>query len=185
MRRANSIFFKLMNNAVFGKTMENVKNRMDLYMTTENEKAIKWFSKLHFKDSKYFDGLHVVEMYKHQIEYCKPVYVGTSLVDLSKLCMMDFHYNTIHENFENKYNLIYSDTDSLVYNIKCADVYKWIGEHKQYFDLSDSKRPELKDDSNQKVLGKFKDELNSLIMTEFLALNPKVYSIKYYDNLEY
>ena len=63
-------------------------------------------------------------------------------------------------------------------------IYIWIGENKHHFDLSDSKRPELKDDTNIKALGKFKDEMYSLIMTEFLALNPKVYSIKYYDTLE-
>ena len=51
-------------------------------------------------------------------------------------------------------------------------------------DLSDSKRPELKDDTNKKVIGKFKDECESLVITEFLALNPKVYSFKYSENLE-
>ena len=172
-------FFKLMNNAVFGKTMENVKNRMELKLTTENEKAIKWFSKLNFKDSKFCDGLHMIEMYKKEIVYDKPVYVGTSVLDLSKLCMMDFHYNTIHKNFEGKYNVLYSDTDSLVYSIQHDDIYEWIKQNKQHFDLSDSIRTELKDNTNKKVLGKFKDEMNTLIMTEFIALNPKVYSINH------
>ena len=172
-------FFKLMNNSVFGKTMENVKNRMELKLTTDNERAIKWFSKLHFKDSKFCNGLHMIEMYKKEIVYDKPIYVGTSILDLSKLCMMDFHYNTIHKNFEGRYNLLYSDTDSVVYSIKHDDIYEWIKQNKQYFDMSDSKRPELKDNTNKKVLGKMKDEMNSLLMTEFLALNPKVYSINY------
>ena len=73
---------------------------------------MKWFSKLNFKDSKYFEGLHMIEMYNTEIEYDKPIYVGTSILDLSKLHMMEFHYNTIQANFAGKYNLVYSDTDS-------------------------------------------------------------------------
>jgi len=116
-----------------------------------------------------------------EIVYDKPVYVGTSVLDLSKLCMMDFHYNTIHKNFENDYNLIYSDTDSLVYRIEHDDIYDWIKENKEHFDLSDSIRQDLKDNTNKKVLGKFKDEMSTLITKEFLALNPKVYSIIHQD----
>ena len=91
--------------------------------------------------------------------------------------MMDFHYNTIHKEFENKYKLLYQDTDSLVYKIETDDLYEWIKTNKHYFDLSDSLRPDLKDDGNKKVLGKFKDEMNSLLKKEITALNPKVYSI--------
>ena len=83
-------FFKLMNNVVFGKTMETFSNRMQFYITTDDEKAMKWFSKLTFKDSRYFDGLHLIETYKHEIEYNKPTYVGTSILALSNLCMMEF-----------------------------------------------------------------------------------------------
>jgi hypothetical protein len=169
-------FFKLMNNAVFGKTMENVKNRINLHITTDETNAVKWFSKINFKSSKNFDNLHLIEMYKQEIIYDKPIYVGTSILDLSKLHMMNFHYNVIHKEFEGKYNLMYSDTDSMVYNIEHPDIYKWIGESKKHFDLSDSLNPEIKDNTNKKVLGMFKDELCSLPVKEFAALNPKVYS---------
>ena len=171
-------FFKLMNNAVFGKTMENVKNRINLHLTTDESNAVKWFSKINFKSSKNFDNLHLIEMYKQEIIYDKPIYVGTSILDLSKLHMMNFHYNVIHKEFEGKYNLIYSDTDSFVYNIEHPDIYKWIGENKQHFDLSDSKNIQVHDNTNKKVLGMFKDELCSMPMKEFTALNPKVYSFK-------
>jgi hypothetical protein len=87
---------------------------------------VKWFSKVNLKNAKYFSGLYLIEMYKKEIVYDKPLYVGTSILDLSKLCMMEFHYDVIHKEFENKYNLIYSDTDSMVYNIKTNDVYDWI-----------------------------------------------------------
>ena len=78
-------FFKFMNNSVFGKTMENVKNRMSLHLTTDNDNAIKWFSKANLKDCKYYNGLYMIEMYKTEIIYNKPIYVGTGILDLSKL----------------------------------------------------------------------------------------------------
>ena len=141
--------------------------------------AITWFSKLHFKNSKNFDGLHLVEMHKKEIKYDKPIYVGCAILDLSKLCMMDFHYNVIHKAFEGKYRLLYSDTDSLVYLLLHNDIYEWIKNNKKHFDLSESLRPDLRDNEFMKTLGKFKDEFYSLIIKEWLALNPKVYSINH------
>jgi len=154
-----------MNNAVFGKTMENVKNRINLHLTTDETNDVKWFSKINFKSSKNFDNLHLIEMYKQEIVYDKPIYVGTSILDLSKLHMMNFHYNVIHKEFEGKYNLIYSDTDSFVYNIDHPDIYKWIGENSKHFDLT-----------NSKTVGLFKEE--AYLIKEFTALNPKVYSFE-------
>ena len=109
----------------------------------------------------------------------KPIYVGCSILDLSKLKMLDFHYNVIHKNFEGQYNLIYSDTDSLVYNIKHDDIYEWIKDNREHFDLSESVRPVMLDTTNKKVLGKFKDEIHGLVMTEFIGLNPKCYSFNH------
>ena len=77
--------------------------------------------------------------------------------------MYDGFHNTIHTNFEGIYNLIYSDTDSLVYSIQHEEIYKWIKDNKEHFDLSDSIRPDMKDNTNKKVLGKFKDEMNTLL----------------------
>ena len=168
-------FFKLMNNAVFGKTMENVKNRVSLHLTTNEKSAVKWFSKINFK-TKNFDNLHLIEMYKQEIIYDKPIYVGTSILDLSKLHMMKFHYEVIEENFKGKYILIYTDTDSFVYLIYNEDIYKWISENKQYFDLSDSLNNDIKNDDNKKVLGMFKDDLRSLPMKEWTAPTCKAYS---------
>ena len=176
-------FFKLMNNAVFGKTMENIKNRISIYATTDETKAEKAFSKVWMKDAKYFNGLYLVEWYKQFVVYDKPLYVGASVLDLSKLCMMEFHYGVVEKEFKDKYELIYSDIDSMVYNFKHPDIYDWIKNNKQHFDLAGSMRPDLKDPTNDKALGKFKDENNSLLITEFLALNPKVYSFKYQHDM--
>ena len=159
------------------KTMENVKNGVDLRLATDNKKAFKLFSSIYFKECSYknLDGLHLIEMYKKEVKYDKLEYVGTTILDLSKLHMMNFHYGVIHKNFED-YNLVYSDTDSLVYSIKTDDIYEWIKNSPKYFDLSDSLRIDMKDNTNKKVLGMFKDELQTLVMREFTALSPKVYS---------
>jgi len=89
---------------------------------------------------------------------------------------MEFHYDVIHKNFEGRYHLLYSDTDSLVYCIYHHDIYEWIKNNTKYFDLSDSLRPDMKNTENNKVVLKMKDELRSLVMKAWLALNPKVYS---------
>ena len=115
-----------MNNSVFGKTMESVKNRMELKLTTESEKDVEWFSKLHVKDSRFCNGLRMTEIYKKEIVNDKAICVGASVFDLSKLHLTDFRYHTIHNNFKGKYNLFFSDTDSLVYSIQHDDIYEWI-----------------------------------------------------------
>ena len=99
--------FKLMNNSVFGKTMENVKNRVNIHATTSDKNAIKWFSKVNLKNAKYFSGLYLIEMYKKEIVYDKPLYVGTSILDLSKLRMMEFHYDVMRKEFDNTFDLIF------------------------------------------------------------------------------
>ena len=99
---------------------------MVLHLTTSHENAIKWFSKINFKNVQSYDGLYLIETYKKQIIYDKPIYVGTSILDLSKLCMMQFHFDVIETEFKNKYQLLYSDTDSLVYNIQHPDIYDWM-----------------------------------------------------------
>ena len=92
---------------------------------------------------------------------------------------MKFHYDIIHNNYDGLYNLIYSDTNSFVFNIQPDNIYQWIKAKKSHFELSDSIREDLKDDANTKVIGQFKDETNILPITEFVALNPKCYSLKH------
>ena len=92
--------------------------------------------------------------------------------------MMDFHYNVIEAQFGNRAKLIYSDTDSFVYEIEHENIYDWIKKNKAWFDLSKSKPEDLMCKDNENVLGKFKDELHSLAMAEFLGPNPKTYAFR-------
>ena len=82
------------------------------------------------------------------------------------------------ENVKNRMQL-HLTTDSLVYSIQHHDIYEWIKNNEKHFDLSDSLRHDMKNNDNKKVVGKFKDELNSLVMKDFIALNPKVYSFNH------
>jgi hypothetical protein len=98
-------FFKLMNNSVYGKTMENVKNRMEMHLTTSEENAVKWFSKDNLKTCSNVFDLYMIEMYKTKVVLDKPIYVGTTILDLSKLLMMKYHYDVIEKQFKGRYEL--------------------------------------------------------------------------------
>ncbi len=137
------------------------------------------FQNQNSKNNTHANGLYLIETHKTEIVYDKPVYVGCCVLDLSKLHMMDFHYNVIQAQIGNKAKFIYSDTDSFVYEIEHNNIYEWIKENKEHFDLSKSERPDLKCNDNEHVLGKFKDELHSMVMTEMLGLNPKCYAFRF------
>jgi hypothetical protein len=118
-------FFKLMNNAVFGKTMENIRNRVDIRLVTDENKALKLIRKPNFKKSIIInENLLSIEMEKTNLEFNKPIYVGFSILDLSKYLMYEFHYDVILKKYGNKLSLCYQDTDSLIYEIETEDIYE-------------------------------------------------------------
>ena len=88
-----------MNNSVFGKTMEDVRNRENMHLTIDRDNAIKWFSKIEFKHANFIDGLYLIQTHKTATVYDKLVYVGCAILDISKERMLDFHYNTIYKHF--------------------------------------------------------------------------------------
>jgi hypothetical protein len=153
-----------MNNSVFGKTMEDVRNRENMHLTVDRGNAIKWFSKIEFKAANYIDGLYLIPTHKTATIYDKPFYVGCAVLDLSKLRMLDFHYTTIEKKLTGKYDLLYSDTDSLIYHIQSKNLNKWMFEHEEEFDLS-GMTGKFKSLKNDNVLGKFKSEVGSKIIT--------------------
>ena len=107
----------------------------------------------------------------------KPIYVGFTVLDLSKWLVYDFHYNFIKRNFSAE--LLFTDRDSLTYEIKSEYVYKEFYKWKDFFDFSNySKDSTFYVDTNKKVIGKMKDEYGGAIIDQFLGLKSKMYSIK-------
>ena len=113
----------------------------------------------------------------------KPIYVGFSILDISKTLMYDFHYGFIKNKYGNRVKLLFTDTDSLCYEVQTKDVYEDMYENKEMFDLSDV-NGKFNDNTNKKVLGKFKPEMTNSTITEFIGLRSKMYSTKLDDGRE-
>ena len=171
-------FFKLMNNSVFGKTMENVRKRVDVRLITDEKKLLKMASKPTYVSSKIFnENLVAVHKIKETLTLNRPAYVGMCILDLSKTLMYDFHYNYIKEKYGDKAKLLFTDTDSLTYEIEAEDVYRDFWNDKDRFDNSDYlENSPYFDKKNKKVIGKFKDEACGIPITEFIGLRSKMYS---------
>ena len=177
-------FFKLMNNSVFGKTIENIRKRQNITLVDDRAKAVKLSSRPNFDRATIFDrNLIAVHMKKTEVFFNKPVYVGQAILDLSKTLMFDFHYNYIQKKYTHKHaKLIFTDTDSLMYEITTDDFYKDISKDvKTKFDTSDyppNHESGILTGANKKVIGMFKDEVAGKQITEFVGLRPKLYSFK-------
>ena len=165
-------FFKLMNNSVFGKTMENIRKRVDVRLVTDENKLLKYASKPTYVSSKIFnENLVAVHKIKETLTLNRPAYVGMCILDLSKTLMYDFHYNYIKDKYQEKARLLFTDTDSLTYEIEAEDVYNDFQHDKDRFDNSDyPKESPYFDSTNKKVIGKFKDEAAGVPICEFVGL---------------
>ena len=183
-------FFKLMNNSVFGKTMENVRNHRDIKLVTTNTQRSKFALEPNYHSTKYISkDLLIMEMKKVEVKMNKPIYLGQAILDISKTLMYEFWYDYIKPKYGDKARLCYMDTDSFVINIKTEDFYKDIASDvERWFDTSNydkkDNRP-LPIGKNKKVIGLFKDELGGKTMTEFCALRAKVYAYKLDDDTEH
>ena len=117
-------FFKLMNNSVYGKTMENLRKRVYVRLVTDENKLLKLASKPTYVSSKIFNkNLVAVHKIKESLTLNKPAYVGICILDISKTFMYDFHYNYIKQKYNDKDKLLFTDTDSLCYEVKTNDVF--------------------------------------------------------------
>ena len=131
-------FVKLMNNSVFGKTTENIRKRVDVRLVMDKNKLSKLASKPTYVNNKIFnEDLVAVHKIKETLTLDWPAYLVMCILDLSKTLMYDFHYHYIKEKYGNSAKLLFTDTDSLTYEIQEKDVYKDFWEDREKFDNSD------------------------------------------------
>jgi len=169
-------FYKLMNNSIFGKTMEDVLNRKNYRLINCDKKLLKCTKKPQYRGFNIItEDLVGVDMAMTNVKLNKPIIVGFSILDISKIRMYDFYYNTIKRKYNDKAKLLYTDTDSLIMHIETEDLFKDFTEYKHELDLSDYTN-EYKCLDNKKIIGKFKDEAIGKIITEFIGLRSKMYS---------
>ena len=190
-------FFKLMNNSVFGKTMDNIRKHRNIKLVTNKETYLKTVMKPNFKLSILFgENLMGCEMGKIKVVMNKLVYLGQATLDLSKIIMYEFHHDYMKPKYDDDLTLCYMDTDSLVYYIKTKDFYADIVDDvPTRFDTSGycPNRPSAEGTAtsrplpiglNKKVVGLMKDELRGAIMTKFVALRSKLHSYMKLDGNE-
>jgi hypothetical protein len=169
--------FKLMNNAVYGKTMEDVRGHVDFELVDTPQRMEKVLNAPTLKHRHILnENLVGVEKTKPLMKLNKPIYIGVSILELSKLHMYQYHYDVMKKNYDDKIKLLYTDTDSFIYHIETEDLYKDFDDIKEHMDFSgyDKSHPSY-DCTNKKVLGKFKDEHDGNIFTQFIGLKPKMY----------
>ena len=122
-----------------------------------------------------------VQLNMTEIVLNKPMYVGFSVLDISKTCLYQFHYDVMPKLVgDDKFSLLYTDTDSLIYNIETDDIYRRIKANIEHFDTSDFPSPNPYDIPrvNKKIVGLMKDECSGEPMTEFVGLRSKMYSVR-------
>ena len=185
-KQATSTFhkdlFKLLNNSIFGKSMQNNRKQRQVELLTTEERAQKVVAKPHLKAWEALDeSLVLAELKKPVVKLDRPIYVGFSVLELSKVHMYRFHYQVMRPLYRREnLRLLFTDTDSLCYLIKTPNMYGDMQrpELKQHLDLSNFKPTHpCHDMSNAGVLGKFKDESPDQAIVRFCGLRPKMYSI--------
>ena len=175
--------YKLLNNACFGKTIENVRKRRNIKVVTNQDTFLTLVAKPSFESFKLFnDNICAVELRKTSVTLDKPSYVGMAILDISKLTMYRFHYDIMRKQYKSNACLLMTDTDSLVYHVATDDLYSDMMQNLLEFDTSDyPKKHPLHSTVNKKVPGKMKDEYNAEIIEEFIGLRAKMYSIHFLD----
>ena len=184
--------FKLMNNAIFGKTMENVRNRRQIEFATTMKRLKKLVARPTFRSKTIISELlTAIENYVTSVFLDKPIIVGQAILDLSKVLMLDFHYGWTKQRYPGpRSELIFTDTDSLCYVIRTRDVYAdmladadlfdWSAyptTHPVFHGMTDEDVAELRA-RNKKVIGKMKDECDGESIDSIVCLRAKCYSIR-------
>ena len=177
-------FAKLMNNSVYGKTVENTRKYVHTKLATNQQDVDKILkSPLVSKWKIYHEDLACFQLFQNSVVLNKPRYVGLTVLELSKLLMYDFHYNYFLEKFEDV-KVLLSDTDSFCYLIKTKkDLYTEIKNDLHWFDFSNyCDEHENFNNDNHLIPGKMKDEMGGKKINEFVGLRSKMYSVLIENN---
>ena len=170
---------KLMANATFGKTLEQVRNRSNIRLIADCNKLTKAVSKVSFRQSEIINSeLVVVKSARCQVTLNKPITVGFAILELSKLIMYRFYYDHLKREYADRCTLLFTDTDSLCCHIKTENIYQDMSNNLEMYDTSNFDRGHAQySETNRKVLGKFKSETGSVAPMEFVGLRAKMYSL--------
>ena len=172
-------FYKLMNNAVFGKTMESLRNRVNVHLVMDPVRFKKLAVRPTLRQAEIINhDLVMVKLARPHIIMEKPIYVGFCVLELSKVTMYEFHYDHIVDKYGQNARLLYTDTDSFIYHIQTEDLYDDMARDIDIYDTSNFDRDHpLFSERNNKVVGKFKCETGSVAPCEFVGLRSKMYSL--------
>ena len=170
---------KLQANATFGKTMENVRNRQNIRLIADSQKALKAVSKATFRQCEIInDDLLLVRGARQKITLNKPIAVGFTILELSKLIMYRFYYDHLKSKYADRCRLLFNDTDSMCCEIQTANIYDDMARDLSEYDTSNFETDHpLYSNRNHRVLAKFKSETGSLAPSEFVGLKAKMYSL--------
>ena len=171
-------FFRLINNAVFGKTMKNVRKHRNIKLVTIARTRNYSVSEPNYHTIKFFtEDLLAMEIRKTQTLMNKPLYLGLSILGLSKTVMYDFWFDYVKPKYGQNVKLFYMDPDSFIVHVKTEDIYKGVAEDVETrFDTSNFELDRLlPKGKRKKVIGLMKEELGGQIMKQLVGLRTKTY----------
>ena len=177
-------FYKLLNNAFYGKTMENVRNRLKIKFVRKDDykEIVKQQSKLTFNGiHKSYENCDSYTFKQNDVLMDKPIYLGFTVLELSKLLMYETYYDKLQPYFgQQNIQLHYMDTDSFILSVNTKNVIKDLKNLEDIFDFSNlDKNHELFSNKNKNVVGKFKIETpKNIWIDEFVCLRSKMYAFK-------
>ena len=177
--------YKLLNNAVFGKTCENLLGRTEYQLVGSRKQALKYISKPTFKDyTVYNETLAGIHLDPSKVVLNKPSYVGIAVLDLSKTLMYDYFYNNVKAKYGDRARLQMTDTDSFLLEIQTEDWYDDIcDEVPTLYDTSAYPENHLAGlpRMNEKVIGLWKDEYKGRPVSEYAGTCSKSYALTLSD----
>ena len=173
MTKDEKATYKLISSTLYEKTMEKLRNRINVKLVNNKKDYLKCTTKPSYMSHKMFDNnLAAIRKSKITLTLNKPVYIGMSTLDLSIVLMYELHYDYIKNKYDNNSRLLFTNIDSLMYEIKTED----FSHDKQIFDFSNySAKSKFYDNSNELVITKMKDETGCVSIKEFVRLKPRMY----------